>query len=107
MKETLEDKVGNLCFNAAFHWGTVIKQMINLIKIVDPEHCYKGIDYYIKKRDNAKAPHTKAYWNNKIKYLFDSAKCLITNLKDKDLEYLGITKEELRTVLKNMKEKYL
>ena len=107
MKETLEDKVGNLCFGTVFHWGVIINQMTNLGRIVDPEHWDKGIDYYIKKRDKAKAPHTKAYWNNKIKYLFDSAKCLITNLKDKDLEYLGITKKELRMVLNNMKEKYL
>lgn len=99
-------RVSTACFNTLFKYNIVISEIADLLRIIDPESMANNVETYRIKRDNATPKQTKIFYHNRIKDLFRSAECLLSNINAKDEQFFNLNKEDIRELLSEKRNEY-
>lgn len=94
------------CFNFEYKYTTILSQVRDVLRIIDPTSIANNVDDYKTKRDNAIPKQTKMLYHNKIKDIFENADRLYYNLNEKDELFFGINKQDIRDLIKDKETEY-
>lgn len=100
-------KLSNTLFYNISHTGQLVEEMKDLLRIIDPTRMNNNVIFYKELRDAEGKPlQTKMFYHNKMKQIFDSARCLLTDMVDADQEYFGLTVIEIREIYFDKRREY-